>query len=361
MRKLLLIVLTSFISLTNFFCLAGNESPTSTSSQYHSNSYFPGDLVYSSTECYEIQHVLGEGAFGKVYAVKNSEGKKFALKCYKLDPRFDMSLYSDPEREFERGQLLDHPNIIKSVEFFIYTNPEGESTLNLVLQYVEGNTVNRTPFAALNREEGISALLQVHSVFSYALLTGFIYLDLHPDNVMISSETDVMVIDLASFFSIAEISTFVKKTSYLSTSRYHSITQKLAQIRRETQIQNPTKNVKVSEEKLQRFFLHHPELYNEIQQLQQSRKSKIANYLISLSSKTTSPTHFSYIERFLGNYYLDKITDLCVTILRKSTITREERMDWRVRLKKISWNYQEDIDEGKIQPVHVYLDQLSRL
>ena len=97
--------------------------------------------ICSPTECYRITKELGNGVFGRVCAVENSKGQKFALKTYIIE-REELSRHVfDIEREFSRGQQLDHPNIIKSYEFFTSTSQEQQVMHHLVIDLVEGQTL----------------------------------------------------------------------------------------------------------------------------------------------------------------------------------------------------------------------------
>ena len=140
---------------------------------------------------------MGEGAFGTVYAVTNSEGQPFAIKSYKhqTDPEMENSSFADASREFQRGQTLDHPNIIKSFDLFANQN-----TNNLVLQFVEGETLFDKKKSSLSAEEAIRASVQFCHTLRYALSLDLLHLDLHGGNIMVNNNKEIMVIDLASFF-----------------------------------------------------------------------------------------------------------------------------------------------------------------
>lgn len=77
-------------------------------------------VINSTSEQYRIIHLLGSGAFGKVYAVKNSKGARFALKLIQQYQSNSDHIFLSAQREFERGQMLNHPHIIKSYEFFTH-------------------------------------------------------------------------------------------------------------------------------------------------------------------------------------------------------------------------------------------------
>src|SRR5688572_16751552 len=129
----------------------------------------PGDEISSSTNCYTVIEELGEGAFGKVYSVENSSGKRFALKSYKpFGTEFSTSGWfnslAEAKREFSIGQLLDHPNIIKSIEFF-----EEKQTHYLVLELVNGSELYKTPKKVFSEDEVRKSLKQFVNALRYVL------------------------------------------------------------------------------------------------------------------------------------------------------------------------------------------------
>lgn len=99
------------------------------------------DSICSPAECFSISRQLGEGAFGEVYAVKNSLGETFALKTYKVSEQEYtdnwLGALADAEREFQRGQMLDHAHIVKAYDLFSAKSCI-QATNYLVLQLVEG-------------------------------------------------------------------------------------------------------------------------------------------------------------------------------------------------------------------------------
>lgn len=180
MNKILLFLLINFIAF-------GNEPEM-------------GDVLCSSQDCYTIIKSLGRGSFGRVFEVKNEEGTPFALKWYRSNKnslRGVLDLYRDVEREYRIGQLLNHPNIIRSIETF-------EGNFN-VLEFVKGESLMRTPRGSLNEEQVFTLALQLVSTLKFALSCHLMNWDLHAGNVMIDENKELKIIDLASFVFFHEI------------------------------------------------------------------------------------------------------------------------------------------------------------
>jgi serine/threonine protein kinase len=161
----------------------------------------PYQQLCSSNECYTVLRLMGEGFFGKVFAVENSANQLFAIKIYKQYSDDLQNVRQTALKEFSRGQLLDHPHIIKSVERFTFNSEEC-----LVLELVDGKTLFEIPKRSLSFDQSIHAALQFLDAMRYALSMDFVYLDLHENNLMLTNAFNIMVIDLGSLFSFEELS-----------------------------------------------------------------------------------------------------------------------------------------------------------
>jgi len=366
MKKILLKLLSTLIifsQINSVFSQSSTYSSDQTSSFFSYEFYTPGEEIYSPHDCYTILEVLGEGAFGKVYAVENSEGAKFALKCYKCDVfSFGTTLYNDSKREFQVGQLLNHPNIVKSVDFFNAFTKEGIETQNLILEYIKGETLYETAKNFLSREESFIALAQAHHALTYALSLNLMHLDLHAGNVMLTDESNLMIIDLASFISFDELFTHVKTTTAYPSSGSKKIIERLAKINSFTQTSTSTQLDNLGNRKVKEFFLQNPTLFNALQKAVLTTKPNpfpvysLHTQTINSSTSTYDSTVFKHA---IEIHYFDKITNICMTILEKSNLQRNERINLRVDFKKLTWNFQEDMDEGIDSSIQSYLDQLA--
>lgn len=164
------------------------------------------EIISSGSDEYEVTKVLGSGCFGKVYAVRNTQNKLFALKMIE---QFDFSvdhIYLSAQREYERGQMLKHSRIIKSYEFFAY---EPKQSLCVVLEYVDGQTLTRAPVGTFSKKKSSRTARQLIDGLKHAAVLQLYHLDLHSDNVMITKNGNVKIIDLASFISLDEYLQFV--------------------------------------------------------------------------------------------------------------------------------------------------------
>ncbi|CUI16701.1 putative secreted protein [Candidatus Protochlamydia naegleriophila] len=330
-----------------------------------------GEAICSSNDCYQIIEELGEGAFGKVYAVENSTGERFALKSYKRPTELPketvsevdseesnhqlnfMDTLADVQREFLRGQQLDHSHIIKSFDFFTSSTADGEPISFLVLQLVEGKSVYYTKKKAFSQEEVTRAAMQFSDALHYALSQGFFHLDLHENNVMLSDQATAMVIDLASFFTFEEIFGYVKnQTTQAKQEKSPETAQAAVQ---QALSMDPTRA-----RKLRQFFSHNPGLLERLQQTQTKQKEPLQQAAIA-ATVSQQVNEFEAARARFHAYYFDNLTGMCLAIISKSNGSREEKIQTYAEIKKLAWNYLEDCEDGNLPPFADYVTKLLEI
>jgi Tol biopolymer transport system component len=141
---------------------------------------------------YEVTAKLGEGGMGEVYRATDTRLKRdVAIKV--LPPAFTQ----DPERlaRFEReAQLLaqlHHPNIAS-----IFGLEESQGVRALVMELVGGPTLaERLERGPLPLEESLSLARQIAEALEAAHEKGIVHRDLKPQNVKLTPEGKVKVLD----------------------------------------------------------------------------------------------------------------------------------------------------------------------
>lgn len=302
------------------------------------------DKICSSTECYTILKVLGEGVFGKVYAVQSSAGKCYAIKSYKSqkDTHLANHILGDAKREYMRGQLLNHANIVKTFDLFEERFPSDNHATYLVLELVEGKTIFGIPKRSLELNQALHSSLQLIDALRYALSQKLLHLDLHDNNIMLAHSSDAMVIDLASFYSFEEILNFATKEKDEEKPKAAKNQAVHAQV------------AHVQGKKLKQFFLQNPKLLKKIQKTnKKNKKDKVAKNAklkkVEFDQKQMMP---------ILSHYFNDITEVCVHLITKSDLSREEKLRLRTTIKMLAWNYFEDVDEDLVIPIDYYFDQL---
>ena len=159
----------------------------------------------------EIQQEIGEGAYGKVYKVKDvltsSECALKVVACSR-QPRPGKT-ESDVMNEIQTLRTISHPNVISIIEADCYPLIPGPSTHVLILtEYCSGGNLNdrltRTSSKAVERKWIIQMAAALHFLHSNSV----VHRDLKPENVLMTATDDIKIGDFGlareftSFFSI---------------------------------------------------------------------------------------------------------------------------------------------------------------
>lgn len=146
---------------------------------------FASVAIDSPLNSYTIIKKMGEGYSSDVFAVEDKAGHLYALKRYRSKKQTGM------EYELSVGWMLDHPHIVKTIEGFI----DAKQIQYLVLEFIDGVMLHqeRVP---------VQELLFCLEALHYAFNRGFIHLDLQEKNIMVTREGKMVIIDLASFYTL---------------------------------------------------------------------------------------------------------------------------------------------------------------
>lgn len=191
----------------------GNDEniPTGSSSTFHLK------------DVYDIEQVLGEGAYGMVYqARRKNDGLVVALKTM---PR-EYTGKTDFEREVAALQLLSkppsgpHDHVVK-----LYDLHRDDKNYYLAMELVEGgelleHLIENGPYseaqAALFMRQFAEALCFVHSA-------GYIHADLKPENLMLASSSSSSLVPVAG---VAEESNMALKVVDFGCASTHDVGRK---------------------------------------------------------------------------------------------------------------------------------------
>jgi len=147
----------------------------------------PGALVDNK---YAIQRVLGEGGMGVVYLARDIHtGLDIVVKAVRSEYAHRPDVR---QRTLDEGRALariDHPNVVRLNAVVV----EDQSLL-LVMQYIEGESLDRTILHYTERgermplDEALSLLRQIAAGVGAAHAEGVIHRDLKPANVLIRAK-----------------------------------------------------------------------------------------------------------------------------------------------------------------------------
>lgn len=141
---------------------------------------------------FTVVHELGRGGMGVVYLARDlTLGRSVALKVLPSSVSGDVGRRRRLIREARASAQLDHPNIAR-----VYEAGEADGRLYIAMEYVDGTTLRaRLHAGPLPLAEALGYTRQVLAGLSAAHGAGLVHRDLKPDNVMVTAEGSVRLLD----------------------------------------------------------------------------------------------------------------------------------------------------------------------
>ena len=145
-----------------------------------------------------LQELLNSGGMADIWLVTDSKGKAFALR--RMHPRYRFNFLA--RRRFVQGcelleQIHDHENIVGYIE-----HGRAEGTLYLLMEYVEASSLKEL-YARQDpvlHENVAQILLDMAASLEHLHENGYMHLDFKPENVLVTRNGHVRLID----FDIAQ-------------------------------------------------------------------------------------------------------------------------------------------------------------
>lgn len=150
---------------------------------------------------YSLRHLLGTGQHSQVWdVVEMTTSKHFAMKVLLPEHQRDQVLRQGLIREGEVGKKLDHANLIKVYK--VVKNPKNAYFLMEVFPAISlkqriTRRLDEPQEEEFLRQHALSILKQIATGLAYMNSSGWIHRDVKPDNILISDEGNVKLIDFA--------------------------------------------------------------------------------------------------------------------------------------------------------------------
>src|SRR5213080_3626872 len=141
---------------------------------------------------YRVISKIGEGGMGEVYRARDTKlGRDVAIKVLPAAFSADSERLRRFEQEAQAAGALNHPNIL--VIFHIGTH---DGAPYIVSELLEGETLReRMAGTALPQRKAIDYALQIAHGLAAAHAKGIVHRDLKPDNVFITDDGRVKILD----------------------------------------------------------------------------------------------------------------------------------------------------------------------
>jgi serine/threonine protein kinase/tetratricopeptide (TPR) repeat protein len=150
---------------------------------------------------YEVLSLLGTGGMGEVYLAQDTQlDRKVAIKFLQPHSIGDAGAKRWLIREARSAAGLDHPNICAIHQVF-----DDEKHSFIVMQYIEGETLaRRIARKPLPAESALDIAEQVAGALAEAHAHGIVHRDIKPQNIMLTPQDRVKVLDFGLARSIVE-------------------------------------------------------------------------------------------------------------------------------------------------------------
>ncbi len=145
-------------------------------------------------ERYEVERVVAAGGFGTVYFGRHRALRTpVAVKVLRIPKEFSDEAQRDFAQRFlaEARTLaqLQHPAVVKALDFGVSPMPSGKTAPWMALEWVEGPTLREAlearSGAALTPTEALALLRPVIEAIAAAHADGIVHRDIKPANIML--------------------------------------------------------------------------------------------------------------------------------------------------------------------------------
>ncbi len=141
---------------------------------------------------YEILDELGEGGMGRVYLARDTRlERRVAIKVLAERLASDLEWLVRFRREARAVAALNHPNIVT-----LFTVEEADGLHFLTMEPVDGKTLDQLiPESGMTLEEFLAVAVQLAGALAAAHEGGVTHRDFKPENVMVTADGRVKVLD----------------------------------------------------------------------------------------------------------------------------------------------------------------------
>jgi len=144
---------------------------------------------------FDVIEPIGKGAGSTIFKVRRHEdGKVYALKVVKVLEAEDKRYLDQLQREYEIASHLNHPNLCKvyalELERSLIGKPHGG---RLLMEFVHG--VPLLSLKTMNLGKKLVVFAKTAAALAHMHALGFYHADVKPENILVSAEGDVRLID----------------------------------------------------------------------------------------------------------------------------------------------------------------------
>jgi serine/threonine protein kinase len=157
---------------------------------------------------YRIRGVLGHGGMGTVFDAIDEyrldlpdSGQRIAIKVLHTAVTQREDLLAELQREFQNLQLLSHPNIVR-VHEFDRDDDNAFFTMESLIGALLTHVLDARNGFALPRPYALALMRDVGAALAHAHSRGVVHGDINPQNIFITNDGEVRVLDFGSSHKI---------------------------------------------------------------------------------------------------------------------------------------------------------------
>jgi serine/threonine protein kinase len=178
-----------------------------------------GDMI----DAYRVMAELGRGAESIIYVVEDLKSKQvWALKHVVKESEKDERFLEQTEAEYDIGSKLKHP-AIRGMHRLVKKRPGLLSPVNemyLLMELVDGRSLEKE--SPRTFESAAHVFEDVAKGLAYMHNKGFVHADMKPNNVVVSADGVVKVIDLGQSCAINTVKKRIQGTpDYIAPEQVH--------------------------------------------------------------------------------------------------------------------------------------------
>jgi len=158
---------------------------------------------------YRIRGVLGHGGMGTVFDAIDEyrldlpdSGQRIAIKVLHTAVAQREDLLAELQREFQHLQLLSHPNIVR-VHEFDRDDDNAFFTMESLIGALLTHVLDARSALALPRPYALALMRDVGAALAHAHSRGVVHGDINPQNIFITNDGEVRVLDFGSSHKLA--------------------------------------------------------------------------------------------------------------------------------------------------------------
>ena len=159
---------------------------------------------------YDIIRKLGTGAGSELYAARDKRGGLFCLKHVVKKHAKDQRFLDQAIMEHQIARKFDHPSLRKSFKVIKQREILRVSQIAVIMELVEGTTLEHQKLPS------IAKLIELFGVIAAGLRTmhsgGYVHADIKPNNLMITRDGKVKLIDFGQSCPIGTIKERIQGT-----------------------------------------------------------------------------------------------------------------------------------------------------